>query len=1029
VVVARRLGKALAARSHPLAEILADRRQAGVPAAPPSVYVSYTDYTVDHTIGPTGSAVVDQRVLDTGSSVADATIFVQRDRDRITLGLEYRGTVMSPEQAERLLAAVDHALLDAARLGSPLSAQLLDDPGSESSSGDPSRSVAVGRPSRLVGPALPSMPSVRSTGTTIVDQIGSRLDSGSDEPAVVCGVETITWAELGRRSRAVANDLLGRGVQPGEPVAVELPRSIDLIVAIVGVLRAGAAYVPIDPTYPAARRRLLFERSGARLRARPDVQPDADSSPRTPDRELPSIDPAGMAYMIFTSGSTGEPKAVSIDHARLTASTRARPWFYGEDRSAGSNPPDPADDQGFRFLMVSSPSFDSSVAGIFWTLMEGGTLVLPTEEEVHDIDALADLLVERRMTHTLLVPTLYQAMLASMMRRGRARPVSDGEWWPPQVIVAGEACPAALVEQHYRLFPMSRLSNEYGPTEATVWATGHHIRFGDDPVPIGTPIAGAVVEVVGPDGTPRPEEVAGELVLGGVGVAEQFGATYRTGDRAVVADGLVYFLGRLDNQLNVGGVRVEPEEIERVLTGVDQVNTAVVVVDDSGRLVAHVETGAAALARPDVLEAELRAAATSSLPPLWRPVAYGIHRDLPLTPNGKLDRQGAATLAVFESGASAPSTTEAGAGVGERHREMAALFAETLARPSFGVDESFFDFGGHSLTAIELLLAVEERFGVRVPVPVLYRGRTPRALLDHIDRHGDPATASTSAGSTGSIPAADRHAFLVPIQPNGDRPPIFAIHVLGIDSILFRPLAARLGDDQPLFGLGQPTRDSDLRTDGPTSVHDVAAAYVAEINESAPDGPIIVTAISLGGTVAFETAQQLRAGGRDVALLALFDAAGPEAPAAMDELGASGRLGTHLRALRDDPIDYVVGRAAYQMKKVHRVAELAETRLRARLGLGPSHRLDVRRFIEANIRSQKTYEFRPYDGPMAVYKAEDDPFTGHLLDIQLGWGPVAHGGITVRLVGGDHLTMVAEPQVGLLAEFLAADIAAALADR
>ncbi|MDH3296329.1 MAG: thioesterase domain-containing protein, partial [Acidimicrobiia bacterium] len=469
-----------------------------------------------------------------------------------------------------------------------------------------------------------------------------------------------------------------------------------------------------------------------------------------------------------------------------------------------------------------------------------------------------------------------------------------------------------------------------------------------------------------------------------------------------------------------------------VLVGVDGVTAAVVVVDDKERLVAHVETTEVAGDGPErsrdaELGSELRRQAADFLPPLWRPAAYGLHRSLPLTPNGKLDRQAAAGLPVTETPVSAATADRlADEASDPRHREMAALFGEVLGRTSFDIDDSFFEFGGHSLTAIELLLAIEEHFGVRVPVPVLYQGQTPRALLAHVIEQTENAAQDPAGANAGSPLTAARQAFLVPIQPKGSKPPIFAIHVLGIDSIYFRPLAGHLGPDQPLYGLGQPTRDADLRTDGPTSVNDVAAAYVAEINAAVPGGPIIVTAISLGGTVAFETAQQLRAAGRDVALLALFDAAGPAAQAAMEDLGLTGRMGTHLRALREDPIDYVAGRTAYQIKKLHRMAELAESKARTRFGLEPSHRLDVRRFIEANIQSQLNYEFQPYHGPMVVYKAEEDPFTAHFLDIQLGWTPVAAGGITIRAVGGDHLSMVAEPNVARLARLLEADIASHL---
>ncbi len=996
VAVARRLGETLSHRAFPLARIMADRREAGRPAAAPSIYVSFDDLSP----GTVGSASAEQQVLSNGSAVADATIFVERRRDRLDLSLEYRGSVMTAAQAERLVTAIDRSLSNLT-----------------GSNGAPLPLVGSDQPSRLDGPPLPL-----AAARPLLGRIVELLDAAGASPAVVCGAGSLTWAELGRRSADLARHLVAQGVEPGDPVAITVGRSVDLIVAIVGVLRSGGAYVPIDPTYPKQRQELLLDRSGARLIVDAGVVERfaRSEASTTQDREnlppLPTVGPDDPAYLIFTSGSTGEPKPVWISHGRLTASTLARSPFYRVDATGAPIEGAGAVDD-FRYLMLSSASFDSSVAGIFWTLAEGGTLLLPTDDEVHDVDAVADLLVDRAVSHTLMVPTLYQAVIDSMERRGLLRPVGDRQQWPGQVIVAGEACPPGLVEQHYRRFPLSRLTNEYGPTEATVWATGHHVRYGDDPVPIGVPIAGTWLEVRGPDGAVRPVEVAGELVLGGAGVAEQFGSTYGTGDRVAVVDGVVHYLGRVDNQLNIGGVRVEPEEIERTLTSVPGVRAAVVTVSAGLRLAAWV------VADGDVeQEAALRDRVVDVLPPLWRPSVYRFRAELPRTGNGKIDREAVAQLeASVEVGGPAERTAEdEHAAATEPQRIMCRLFAEALGQTDFGLDDSFFDHGGHSLTAIELLLSIEDEFGRRVPVSALYRSQTPRGLVATIETTGRSADTASNNG-------LDDGAFLVPIQPNGTRPPVFAIHVLGIDCMYFRPLSARLGDDQPMYGLGQPTHDMDLNTEGPTSVAGIAAEYVTEINRVRPAGPIILAAISLGGVVAFETAQQLVAAGREVALLALFDATGPAAVQRRTELGFRGRLVTHLNALRDDPRDYVVGRTALQVKRLRRYTELAETGLRRRLGLDPNRRLDIRRFIEENIQSQVRYEYRPYPGDMAVYKAAGDPFIGHLLETDMGWRPVADGGLIIRVVGGDHLTMVAEPHVERLADLLQVDINDALA--
>ncbi|MEL6985818.1 MAG: AMP-binding protein, partial [Actinomycetota bacterium] len=373
------------------------------------------------------------------------------------------------------------------------------------------------------------------------------------------------------------------------------------------------------------------------------------------------------AYLIFTSGSTGRPRGVPVSHGHLSASTVARQAVY-------PGAPD-------RFLVPSSPAFDSSIVGLFWTLSAGGTVVLPSEREVHDLDAIVDLFGS--VDHCLLVPTLYRALLDRADQRGIA-----ADAWPRRVIVAGESCPPALVDAHYQRFPDSALTNEYGPTEATVWASAHHCEPGDDPVPLGPPIPGARLAVIDPSGTIRPRGVEGELVIGGVGVVDGYldepAATdaafrpypdttdepsFRTGDRAVLLDDQLLFVGRGDDRLNVGGVRAEPEEIERVLTTVDGVTAAIAVAavlrardellerlgaDEISRALnraAEQADPAAALlselqreGRPDlrlvahvesadgVEVGELRQAANRGLATNLRPALYVVHPRLPRTP-------------------------------------------------------------------------------------------------------------------------------------------------------------------------------------------------------------------------------------------------------------------------------------------------------------------------------------------------------------------------------------------------------------
>ncbi len=383
------------------------------------------------------------------------------------------------------------------------------------------------------------------------------------------------------------------GVTAGDRVGIFLGRSWPLVAGILGIHRAGAAYVPLDPDYPEARNRGVLEDADVaavlttsdlrgRLPAGRWVAIDVESvdgvgpEPGTD----PDLAPESPAYILYTSGSTGRPKGVVVNHANLRASTEARLLVY-------ETPPR-------RFLLVPSVAFDSSVAGIFWTLAVGGTLVIPTDEQVRDPRRLADLVAHEGVTGLLCVPSLY----AQMMGVG-AKDLQSLE----TAIVAGESCPSRLVEEHFRVLPHVRLFNEYGPTEATVWATVHEVTADDAarPVAIGRPIPGVRVDVVDARGRPVPAGIPGHAWIQGPTVAEgywrradltadrfQAGAgtgehRYRTGDRmARAADGRLMFLGREDEQIKLRGYRIEPGEVEASILELPGVEEAAVVARSPG---------------------------------------------------------------------------------------------------------------------------------------------------------------------------------------------------------------------------------------------------------------------------------------------------------------------------------------------------------------------------------------------------------------------------------------------------------------
>ena len=437
--------------------------------------------------------------------------------------------------------------------------------------------------------------------------------------AVALGDERLTYAKLWEDAGQLAGHLRTLGVGPNVPVGVCLKRSPALLVGILGVLRAGGAYIPLDPKYPAERLQFMLEDASALALVTRTAHRDlfSDTSAHIVDidhalGETEGPEPSALgdlAYVIYTSGSTGQPKGVGVTHHNLAHSTQARLDYYDEPVAS--------------FLLLSSVAFDSSVAGIFWTLASGGTLVLPAERLEQDVSALAALVARHGVTHTLCLPSLYRVILdlASPTHLASLR----------CVIAAGEAFPPDLAARHYDKLPHAGLYNEYGPTEATVWATVHRVSDADtERVPIGRPIPGAQAYVLDPHGDLTPFGVPGELYLGGDGVtpgylgrpertAEAFvpdpfgeGRLYRTGDRVRWRpDGTLDFLGRVDNQVKVRGHRIELGEVEAALRQHPAILDAVAVVHngtpqpDSRTLGSEdVETLAARLGALDLDEAE-----------------------------------------------------------------------------------------------------------------------------------------------------------------------------------------------------------------------------------------------------------------------------------------------------------------------------------------------------------------------------------------------------------------------------------------
>ncbi len=538
--------------------------------------------------------------------------------------------------------------------------------------------------------------------------------------AVVGSGVVVTYRELAARAEIVARHLTRLGVGPDDRIGIDMPRSPGMVVAIFGVLMAGAAYVPIDSGLPPLRRSLLLEETAARAvitepgtdsgdESLPAIHVDgagavtAAPEPASPATSLAASGPDDLAYVIFTSGSTGTPKGVAVSHRSLVNSTTARLGAYGE----------PVD----TFLLLSPFIFDSSVAGLFSTLTQGGTLVLPGPRMEQDVAHLAELIATHDVTHTLALPTLYNLLL---------------EWADPVllrslrlVMVAGEPCPPDLVRRHFAALPDTALVNEYGPTESTVWCTVHRLDPSPSPagtlrVPIGTPIANTQVYLLDGSARPVPVGVPGEIHVGGVNLArgylgrpeltaERFievdvplvGPTrlYRTGDLArYLPDGSLDLLGRADHQVKLRGQRIELGEIEMVLRQHPGVRDAVVVLDhpaephrSAGALGAYVEGEA------DI--DDLRGFVAQRLPQVMIPGLWVVVGALPRGATGKIDR---GSLPAFGD-APSEAGSEFVAPHGPVEQQLAAIWESVLGIEPIGATDNFFELGGDSILSIRII--------------------------------------------------------------------------------------------------------------------------------------------------------------------------------------------------------------------------------------------------------------------------------------------------------------------------------------
>ncbi|WP_218776814.1 amino acid adenylation domain-containing protein, partial [Nostoc sp. T09] len=803
-----------------------------------------------------------------------------------------------------------------------------------------------------------------------------------DAVAVVFGQQQLTYQQLNQRANQLAHHLQSLGAGPEVMVGLAAERSLEMVIGLLAILKAGGVYVPLDPKYPQERLSWMLEDAQVQvlltqqhlvdrlpLYAAKVVYLDTDTevlaqySVANPQSQTTA---ENLAYIIYTSGSTGKPKGVSVTHrgvVRLVKDTN-----YVSITAADV------------FLQLAPICFDASTFEIWGCLLNGARLVV-MPPQTPSLPELAQALRDHHVTILWLTAGLFHLMVDEYV---------DQLKLVRQVLAGGDVLSVPHVEKLLHAGGNCRLINGYGPTENTTFTCCYSLHSHSQiagSIPIGRPIANTQTYILDPNLQPVPIGIPGQLYVGGDGLArgylhreqltqEKFIAhpwgnspsqrLYKTGDLCrYLSDGNIEFLGRLDYQVKLRGFRIELGEIETILEQHPAIKQTVVIaredVPGDKRLVAYLVAQSQPLPTPEQLRQYLQ----QKLPDYMVPSAFVFLDNLPLTPNGKVDRRALPVPAPANG-------NEAVTLVPPRNQveaQLVEIWQQVLGVHSIGVRDNFFELGGHSLLAIQLFWQIEKAFGQKLPLATLFQASTIEGLAAILQ----PQTALNAT-------AVESWSSLVPIQPQGNKPPFFCIHGLGGEVLGFRDLAMAMGKDQPFYGV-QP-----LGLDGQqpplTRVEDMAAHYIRCMQALQPQGPYYFGGYSFGGIVAYEVAQQLHRQGQQVGLLVMLDTS---VPGSDRRLPFVRRIGQHLNHLIQKGPAYLGQRLVIWTNWLKDSFDRNQRRLKNKykgyLKVQPSYLLDVSQHLSdtdahieimaVNMQAIDEYQLQVYPGRMLLLRTTD----------------------------------------------------------
>jgi amino acid adenylation domain-containing protein len=871
----------------------------------------------------------------------------------------------------------------------------------------------------------------------------NQAGSNPDAIALIHADRQMTYRELDQRSSQLARYLLGLSIKPETLVGICMPRSLDMIVAILGVFKSGGAYVPLDPAYPEERlsfvlsdasapvviteSTLAVNFSGKSIRS-VCMDTDWDQISQNPVASpLVPVTPESVAYAIYTSGSTGKPKGVMITHSNLLNFIRISTLALD------------VTDQDV-CLQTASISYALSVRQIMIPLCVGATLVIASAEEMRDPVALFNLIKNKNISLIDMVPSFWRACLQRLsdLPAGELETLMDNSL--RRIVSIGEALSSDLPRAWTLRFGSKvGLVNIFGQTETTgvvaIYPIPQDGNSRTEIVPIGGAIPDTQLYLLDSELKPVPQGEQGELCVSSPCIArgylnrpeltaEKFVLNpfddglstrlYRTGDLARMReDGSIEFLGRGDYQVKIRGQRVELGEIEAWLREYSAVRDCAVAArgdqPDDKYLVAYVVPAE----KESLNTHEIRNFLLRNLPAYMVPSFFILMDSLPLTPNGKLDR-----LALPE-----PDTHTLNPEISNEtdhptwtpmEQAIADIWRELLNLDHVDIHDNFFDLGGHSLAAVRLFSRIEQHFDIRLPPATILQASTVAQLAEYIQNYQPE----------------DDSCILIPIQTTGHGNPFFLIHGVGGGVMGYHDLVEGLGQDRPVYGVEAVGLNCDGAFDH--SIDEMASRYIKVIRSCQPEGPYLLGGYCFGAVVAYEMACQLEKQGQDVALLALFEAILPAAkkhpvPFFRRVIVLLENLPIWIKDYASMPPGELRFRTSTTLSKIRlkikhqpdlqtriRVQEILDTDL----DLVPDRSVELTKIHAAAF---ERYVPGTYGGQVTVFRARNrsvNEVVFDSLDPTMGWDDFARGGVEVRLVDGFHRNIHLPPYVASLSSEL-----------